>query len=98
MRATSKLRPGVKRHRDDGQVLEALASLPHPQDTQWDLPQLAGVANEGGEVYRTIMVASTFELVQLTARLNALGFSVSSELRHARVRPYDRIFVKRSRS
>ena len=94
MTRTSKLLPSVRRHQDDDKVLATLANLPPAQDTQWDLPQRAGIANEDGDVYRSIMVSNTFELLQLTARLNAKGFSVSSELRHKRVGHFERIFVK----
>lgn len=91
---TSKLVAGVRRHRDDDQVVSTLANLPLSQDSHWDRPQRAGVANEEGEIYRYIVVSSAFELLQLTARLNAKGFSVSAELRHTRVGHYERIFTK----
>lgn len=94
VRAISRLLAGVRRHRDDVQVVSTLAALPVPQDTVWDLPQRVGVANEEGEIYRSILVSSSFELLQLTARLNAKGFSVSAELRHKRAGHYERIFVK----
>lgn len=90
----SKLLRQVRPHRDDDQVLATLSTLPVAQDTQWDLPQRAGIANEDGDIYRSIVVSSTFELIQLTARLNAKGFSVSSELRAKRIGDYERIFVK----
>jgi hypothetical protein len=71
-----------------------LRNLPVPQDTRWDLPQRAGVANEDGHVYRDIVVCNAFELLQLTARLNAAGFSVSPALLHVRLGRYDRVFAK----
>lgn len=94
MTATSRLLAGVRRHCNDDQVLSTLAGLPAPQDSLWDLPQRAGVANEDGEIYRYILISSSFELLQLTARLNAKGFSVSADLRHMRAGHYERIFTK----
>jgi hypothetical protein len=94
VRAISRLVTGVRIHRDDDQILSTLAGLPVQQDTRSDLPQRVGVANEDGEIYRHILVHNSFELLQLTARLNAKGFSVSADLRHKRVGHYERIFVK----
>lgn len=71
-----------------------MRNLPAAEHTQWDLPQRVGVANEDGQVYRDIVVSNQFELLQLTARLNTIGFAVSTVLLHSGLRRYERIFAK----
>ena len=91
---TTKVLAGRRRHREDGRVVEALAGLPAAEHASHGCMR-AGIANEDGQVYRVVLVFSTFQLLHLTARLNAMGFSVSPELIQSRRSQYERIFAKK---
>ena len=90
----TRLTGGGRPHKEDERVLATIAKLPSANGTQ-GLPQRAAVANEEGQIYRHIVVPTAFQLLILTARLNAIGFAVSSELREARRGQYECVFVKR---
>lgn len=94
----SKCIAGRARHPDDHIVVAAMANLPIAQDSERHPTLRAGIANTEGEVYRYIDVSGAFQLLHLTARLNARGFSVSTALRQARVGQYDQVFVKALRA
>lgn len=79
---------------DDERVVELLDTLVVPEmDEPWRC-ELVGITNSEGLIYREVVVCSALELVNLAARLNALGYSVDRERKSHSAR-YGRILSKR---
>lgn len=91
----SRLLPARKLGSDDAQIVAITHTLPAPTLAP-EYGHRIGITNAAGEVYREILVYNALELVELTARLNAVGYLVSEEARQFRYR-YARVFRKPER-
>lgn len=80
---------------DDAAVLEIVAGMPWQAAVR--CAHVAGVRNDDGEIYRELFLCSEFELLLLTARMNAAGFTVDfATQRHGHgLHHCDRVFRKR---
>jgi hypothetical protein len=77
----------------DEQVLALLAMLPAGVPSSARAREKVGITNARGKVYRVVEVSSAFELLQLTARLNALSYGVDDAARR-RSPTFARIFSR----
>jgi hypothetical protein len=89
----SRLLPRVEVGPHDEQILGLLAMLPTGVPSSSRSREKVGITNARGKVYRVVEVSSAFELLQLTARLNALSYGVDDAARR-RSPTYARIFSR----
>jgi hypothetical protein len=79
---------------DDARVLACLEGLPSGLPDSAKDWELVGIANDSGEIYRVVQVRTALQMIALTARLNALGYSVDTE-RQSRSYRYARVFSRK---
>lgn len=81
---------------DDSEVLSAIEGIKAKRANAAAGGRAArvGIANECGEIYRVVELVDSFELLELTARLNALGFRVDEQARARRFVSYARILSR----
>lgn len=77
----------------DEAALSVIRSLPPPRDLGkvW----FGGIADEGGHIYRRVVLFGPIELLEFAARMNAAGFSLHPVWRGV-TRTYKTVFYKAS--
>jgi hypothetical protein len=79
--------------RDDPKALEIIARLPRVSSIGNAL--VVAVANEQGEVYRAVELFSESEVVEFTARMNAIGFGRHPDWNRVASNTYHVVLMKR---
>lgn len=77
---------------EDGRILPFLGSLARPTIVHSVLK--AAVANDERQLYRVVLLYNLLELLELTAKLNALGYQLDPELKHASGWHYGAVFSR----
>lgn len=93
--ARSRLLPGREIGPDDEKIASLLAA--HTPLPEGDLArhERLGILNAHEQVYREIDVYSAIEVLQLTAKLNSIGYSINSRGLESKRARYARIFWKK---
>lgn len=73
---TTRLLPGRTRLSADDRICSVLEGIPNGDQSDTCL-QRVGILNLRGEVYREVIVTGAFALLNLTARLNAIGLRIT---------------------
>jgi len=79
--------------RDDQKAVEIIARLPRASAIGKAL--IVAVANERGEVYRRVELFCASEVVEFTARMNAIGFGRHPDARRIASSTYHAVLMRR---
>lgn len=92
--ARSRLLPGREVALGDEKIVRLLAADTSLPEGDLARQERLGILNAHGQVYREIDVYSAIEVLQLTAKLNSMGYSINAGALESK-RRYARIFWRK---